>query len=283
MPYSRGSIQRIQLLGVGSTLESSGIFADWRRIACSGYGAKFAYCCPVPTVPSKKAIERNNNLIVSDDEGNGDRLIDISSDSNTLIEFKDEQGTNLFINMKKAIKVDGREDLRNDGVCKSTSCAKDLWEKIILMKQERHYNQKERGASYCHWSSFKLTLKFLNTLPDEWSKFVTDVNCNNEFYQPDSSLVVPDKTVPERGDDPIDAINHMMSFLTAVVTSRYPTTNNQLRTSSNPRQQPTRLPSPDHAWNKSVPSIHESVQPWLSNLAQQDPRESFDELTDSTS
>ncbi|GJS66686.1 hypothetical protein Tco_0681250 [Tanacetum coccineum] len=32
-------------------------------------------------------------------------------------------------------------------------------------------------------------------------------------------------------------------------------------------QQPTRLPSPDHAWNKSVRSIHESVQPWLSNLA----------------
>ncbi|GJT14336.1 retrovirus-related pol polyprotein from transposon TNT 1-94 [Tanacetum coccineum] len=40
-----------------------------------------------------------------------------------------------------------------------------------------------------------------------------------------------------KGDDPIDAINHMMSFLTAVVTSRYPTTNNQLRNSSNPRQQ----------------------------------------------
>ncbi|GJS75128.1 retrovirus-related pol polyprotein from transposon TNT 1-94 [Tanacetum coccineum] len=31
----------------------------------------------------------------------------------------------------------------------------------------------------------------------------------------------------------------MMSFLTAVVTSRYPTTNNQLRTSSNPHQQAT--------------------------------------------
>ncbi|GJY75218.1 hypothetical protein Tco_0480334 [Tanacetum coccineum] len=43
----------------------------------------------------------------------------------------------------------------------------------------------------------------------------------------------------KKGDDPIDAINHMMSFLTAVVTSRYPTTNNQLRTSSNPRQQAT--------------------------------------------
>ncbi|GKE43298.1 hypothetical protein Tco_1470582, partial [Tanacetum coccineum] len=40
-------------------------------------------------------------------------------------------------------------------------------------------------------------------------------------------------------DDPIDAINHMMSFLTAVITFRYPTTNNQLRNSSNPRQQAT--------------------------------------------
>nr|GFD00335.1 hypothetical protein [Tanacetum cinerariifolium] len=43
----------------------------------------------------------------------------------------------------------------------------------------------------------------------------------------------------QKGDDPIDAINHMMSFLAAVVTSRYPTTNNQLRNSSNPRQQAT--------------------------------------------
>nr|GFB20943.1 hypothetical protein [Tanacetum cinerariifolium] len=41
------------------------------------------------------------------------------------------------------------------------------------------------------------------------------------------------------GDDPIDAINHMMSFLTVVVTSRYPATNSQLRTSSNPHQQAT--------------------------------------------
>ncbi|GJU46056.1 retrovirus-related pol polyprotein from transposon TNT 1-94 [Tanacetum coccineum] len=48
-------------------------------------------------------------------------------------------------------------------------------------------------------------------------------------------------TVPvfKQGDDPIDAINHMMSFLSAVVTSRYPAPNNQLRNSSNPRQQAT--------------------------------------------
>nr|GEV76381.1 hypothetical protein [Tanacetum cinerariifolium] len=43
----------------------------------------------------------------------------------------------------------------------------------------------------------------------------------------------------QKNDDPIDAINHMMSFLIVVVTSRYPATKNQLRTSLNPRQQAT--------------------------------------------
>ncbi|GKA96222.1 hypothetical protein Tco_0818317 [Tanacetum coccineum] len=57
-----------------------------------------------------------------------------------------------------------------------------------------------------------------------------------ELSQLDSGLTVP---VFKKGDDPIDAINHMMSFLLAVVTSRYPTTNNQLRNLSNPRQQAT--------------------------------------------
>nr|GEY15765.1 hypothetical protein [Tanacetum cinerariifolium] len=149
--------------------------------------------------------------------------------------------------------------------------------------------------------------KFLNTLPPEWSKFVTDVKLvrdlhttnvdqlhaylgqheyhaneyasqapsstplsltypsndfqssvnhnvynpsssmphveyapavyqQSEFSSPDTRLVVP---VFQKHDDPIDAINHMMSFLTSVVTSRYPSTNNQLRTSSNPRQHAT--------------------------------------------
>nr|GFD38661.1 hypothetical protein [Tanacetum cinerariifolium] len=53
---------------------------------------------------------------------------------------------------------------------------------------------------------------------------------------PETGLVV---LVFQKGDDPIDAINHMMSFLTSVLASRYPATNNQLRTSSNPRQQAT--------------------------------------------
>nr|GEW21031.1 retrovirus-related Pol polyprotein from transposon TNT 1-94 [Tanacetum cinerariifolium] len=123
---------------------------------------------------------------------------------------------------------------------------------------------------YALVSTHKVNTKFLNNLPQEWSKFVTDVKLvrdlhttnvdqlhaylgqheyhaneieyalivhqQTEFSSPDIGLVV---LVFQKGDDPIDAINHMMSFLTAVVTSRYPVTNNQLKTSSNPRQQAT--------------------------------------------
>ncbi|GKA49766.1 retrovirus-related pol polyprotein from transposon TNT 1-94 [Tanacetum coccineum] len=67
-------------------------------------------------------------------------------------------------------------------------------------------------------------------------EYPPQINQQSEFSQQDSGLIV---LVFQKGDDPIDAINHMMSFLTAVVTSRYPTTNNQLRNSSNPRQQAT--------------------------------------------
>ncbi|GJS21413.1 hypothetical protein Tco_0450045 [Tanacetum coccineum] len=68
------------------------------------------------------------------------------------------------------------------------------------------------------------------------SEYAPIVNQQPEFSRPDSGLIVP---VFQKGDDPIDAINHMQSFLTAVITSRYPTTNNQLRKSSNPRKQAT--------------------------------------------
>nr|GEX64164.1 retrovirus-related Pol polyprotein from transposon TNT 1-94 [Tanacetum cinerariifolium] len=160
-----------------------------------------------------------------------------------------------------------------------------------LTKQEREcklYDEFDKFA-YKKGESL-LNTKILNTLPPEWSNFVTDVrlvrdlhttnvdqlhaylgkhkfrtnevrlmhelhhnvynpssfipqveyaplvNQQSDFFQPDYGLIV---IVFQKGDDPIDAINHMMSFLTAVVTSRYPPTNNQLRNSSNPRQQAT--------------------------------------------
>nr|GFD49146.1 hypothetical protein [Tanacetum cinerariifolium] len=59
---------------------------------------------------------------------------------------------------------------------------------------------------------------------------------SSELSPPEAGLVAP---VFQKGDDPVDAINHMMSFLTSVVASRYPATNNQLRTSSNRHQQAT--------------------------------------------
>ncbi|GKE56086.1 hypothetical protein Tco_1495271, partial [Tanacetum coccineum] len=44
---------------------------------------------------------------------------------------------------------------------------------------------------------------------------------------------------------------------------------------------PTKLPSPDRDWNKTLPDAHGPVQPWLSSLVQkEDPRESFNELLD---
>ncbi|GJU29465.1 hypothetical protein Tco_1173054 [Tanacetum coccineum] len=171
--------------------------------------------------------------------------------------------------------------------------AKDLWEKIKLLMQGTSLTKQERecklydefdkftykkGESLHEYylrftlllndmniykmplEQFQVNTKFLNTLPDEWSKFVTDVKLVKDLHTTNvdqlhaylqqherhanevrlmhehSGLVVP---VFQKGDDPIDVINHMMSFLTVVVTSRYPTTNNQLWTSSNPRQQAT--------------------------------------------
>nr|GEU91641.1 hypothetical protein [Tanacetum cinerariifolium] len=122
---------------------------------------------------------------------------------------------------------------------------------------------------------FQVNTKFLNTLPLEWCKFMIDVKLvrdlkttnidqlhaylgQNEYHANEvchttninfnhksqhSSLLNMEHRIIllmfQKGDDPIDSINHMMSFLTAVVTSRYPPTNNQLRTSSNPCQQAT--------------------------------------------
>ncbi|GKD17784.1 hypothetical protein Tco_1206942 [Tanacetum coccineum] len=52
----------------------------------------------------------------------------------------------------------------------------------------------------------------------------------------DSGFAVP---VFSLGDDPIACLNKAMDFLTIVASSRFPSTNNQLRTSSNPRNQAT--------------------------------------------
>nr|GEZ46346.1 retrovirus-related Pol polyprotein from transposon TNT 1-94 [Tanacetum cinerariifolium] len=82
--------------------------------------------------------------------------------------------------------------------------AKELWERIQLLMQGTSLTKQERECK----------------IYDKSDKFA---------YKNGESL----------RDDLIVAINHMMSFLTVVVTSRYPPTNNQLKNSSNPRQQAT--------------------------------------------
>nr|GEV12974.1 hypothetical protein [Tanacetum cinerariifolium] len=152
----------------------------------------------------------------------------------------------------------------------------------LLLNDINIYNMK--------LEQFQMNMKFLNTLPLEWSKFVTDVKLvrglhttnidqlhaylgqheyhanevrlmhelhynlynlsssipqveyalsihqQSKFSKLDIGLVVP---VFQKCDDHIDVINHIMSFLTTVVTSRYPPTNNHLINSSNPRQHAT--------------------------------------------
>ncbi|GKA36138.1 hypothetical protein Tco_0722629 [Tanacetum coccineum] len=78
---------------------------------------------------------------------------------------------------------------------------------------------------------------------DLWEKVQLLIQVNQqthlaEFPQINSGLAVP---VFKQRDDLIDAINKMMSFMSTVVTSRFLSTNNQLRNSSNPRQQATIL------------------------------------------
>ncbi|GJR56232.1 copia protein [Tanacetum coccineum] len=130
--------------------------------------------------------------------------------------------------------------------------AKELWERIQLLMQGTSLTKQERECKlYDEFDKFAykkgetlLIRKFLNTLPPEWSKFVTDVKLVRDLHttnidQLHAYLGQHEFHANERGDDPVDAINHVMSFLTDVVTSSYPTTNNQLRNSSNPRQQAT--------------------------------------------
>nr|GEX38670.1 hypothetical protein [Tanacetum cinerariifolium] len=108
--------------------------------------------------------------------------------------------------------------------------AKELWERIQLLMQGTSLTKHEREFHHNVYSPQP-------SIPQlEFAPTVNQQQQQTKFPQLDSGLTVP---VFKQGDDPIDAINHMMSFLSTVATTRYLTTNNQLRNSSNPRQQAT--------------------------------------------
>nr|GEU36804.1 retrovirus-related Pol polyprotein from transposon TNT 1-94 [Tanacetum cinerariifolium] len=120
--------------------------------------------------------------------------------------------------------------------------AKELWERIQMLMQGTSLTKRRRNAN----STMNLIMNdtssnfnhnaYMTSSSAPQINYAPMVQHSSEYSPPETRLVV---LVFQKGDDPIDAINHMMSFLTAVVTSRYPTTNNQLRTSANPHQQAT--------------------------------------------
>nr|GEV13322.1 hypothetical protein [Tanacetum cinerariifolium] len=111
-----------------------------------------------------------------------------------------------------------------------------LADKVILSGADNRPPMLEKDM-YDSWKS-QMELYMLNRQHGRMilESVESAVHPQSEFSPPENGLVGP---VFQKGDDPIDAINHMMSFLTLVVTSMYPSTNNQLKTSLNPRQQAT--------------------------------------------
>ncbi|GJU69363.1 copia protein [Tanacetum coccineum] len=87
--------------------------------------------------------------------------------------------------------------------------SKDVWDRVKLLMQGTSLLRQERECK----------------LYDEFDKFSHVIGLTIPTFLP--------------GDDPIACINKSMAFLSAVFTLRYPPTNNQLRSSSNPRNQVT--------------------------------------------
>ncbi|GJY73251.1 hypothetical protein Tco_0477682 [Tanacetum coccineum] len=110
---------------------------------------------------------------------------------------------------------------------------------LAELKKYAELSASEKLQADC---DLKATNIILQGLPTDVYALVNHHRITKDLWEQvqllmqDSGLAVP---VFKEGYDPIDAINKMMSFLSTIVTSRFPSTNNQLRNSSNPRQQAT--------------------------------------------
>nr|GEU59559.1 hypothetical protein [Tanacetum cinerariifolium] len=99
------------------------------------------------------------------------------------------------------------------------------------------YNNSQQQSSLSQYGSPYQSQQYSNNQ----SSTPLSITYPSNYYQSSvhHNVYSPSSSIPQKGDDPIDAINHIMYFLITVVTSCYPTTNKQLRNSSNPRQQAT--------------------------------------------
>ncbi|GJZ71121.1 hypothetical protein Tco_0634972 [Tanacetum coccineum] len=177
---------------------------------------------------------------------------------------------NGVIRTKKYVELSAAEKIQADYDMKATNIilqglpadiyslvnhhrvAKDLWERVQLLMQgetlHKYYLRftqliNDMNIYNMKIEQFQVNTKFLNSLPLEWSKFVTDVKLvkdlhTTNFDQLHAYLEQHELHANEVRDDPIACLNKAMAFLTAVASLRFPSTNNQLRTSSNPRNMP---------------------------------------------
>ncbi|GJT35721.1 hypothetical protein Tco_0926140 [Tanacetum coccineum] len=175
---------------------------------------------------------------------------------------------------KKYSKLTEAQQLQDD-----CDAAKDIWDRVKMLMKGTELSYQERECRlYNLFDKFahvlvQVNTKFLNALPSEWSKFVTDVKLAKSLYTTkydqlyaylsqherhanevrityeryldplafvanSPTLYNPSQSPQHSGEDPIECINKAIAFLSAVA-SRFPLSNNQLRTSSNPRNQAT--------------------------------------------
>ncbi|GJY73694.1 hypothetical protein Tco_0478125 [Tanacetum coccineum] len=115
---------------------------------------------------------------------------------------------------KTYAKLFATEKIQADCDCKAINIGETLyqyyWRFAQLINNMNVINMSMRAV--------QVNTKFLNSLPPEWSLAIL---------------------VFSQGDDPIACLNKAMDFLTVVASSRFPSTNNQLIASSNPRNQAT--------------------------------------------
>ncbi|GJT48395.1 hypothetical protein Tco_0974552 [Tanacetum coccineum] len=131
--------------------------------------------------------------------------------------------------------------------------AKDLWERVQLLMQGTSLTKQERECKlYDAFDKFThIKGESLHTYYLQFTQLINDMNIykmNMEQFQVNTKFLnsLPPEwnlgfaiLVFSLGDDPIACLNKAMDFLMAIASSRFPTTNNQLRTSSNSRNQAT--------------------------------------------
>nr|GEV63209.1 retrovirus-related Pol polyprotein from transposon TNT 1-94 [Tanacetum cinerariifolium] len=104
-----------------------------------------------------------------------------------------------------------------------------------LTKQERECKLYDAFDKFTHIKGESLHTYYLR-----FTQLINDMSIYNmkmEQFQVNTKFL--NSLPPEWRDDPIACLNKEMPFLTAIASSRFPSTNNQLRTSSNTRNQAT--------------------------------------------